>query len=153
MAPLLAAAAPAHAPRLGEPAPDFTVKLDTGEAVRLADLRGQVVILNFWATWCGPCKRELPLLDAYTRLQLGHGLKVYAVTTEGSVPLSKLQPLARLLSFPLVRGIRGPYGNVSAIPFSYVIDRQGVLRYAEAGAFELDKLNAVLVPLLREPGP
>ena len=78
---------------------------------------------------------------------------MFAITTEDSLPPAKLAPLAAALSIPLVRGIRGPYRDFDAVPFNYVIDRAGVLRYAQAGAFRLDELNRVLVPLLNEPAP
>jgi thiol-disulfide isomerase/thioredoxin len=75
------------------------------------------LILNFWATWCAPCKEELPLLDTYFRIDEKAGLRVLAV------------------------------------PTNFIIDRNGVLRYAKAGALTLDDLNTLLVPLLREPEP
>ena len=80
IAAVLLLAAPAFAaPVVGQPAPGFHATVFDGTPIDLADLAGDVVILNFWATWCGPCKRELPLLDAYLRLQASHGLKIVAV--------------------------------------------------------------------------
>ncbi len=64
-----------------------------------------------------------------------------------------LKPLSKVLSFPMVRRIKGPYHDMHAIPTNFVIDRTGILRYAKADAFDLDKLNAVLVPLLSEAAP
>jgi thiol-disulfide isomerase/thioredoxin len=136
---------------VGKPAPDFKVITLDGKELTLADFKGQVLILNFWATWCGPCKRELPLLDAYYKAQQKFGLRVLAVTTQDSLPLSQLQPLAAVLTIPMVRRFRGPYSDPEAVPTNYVVDRQGVLRYAKAAAFSLDDLNSLLVPLLKEP--
>jgi peroxiredoxin len=150
----LAPAATAAQPKVDQPAPDFRVTTLDGQAIQLSDLRGQVVVLNFWATWCGPCKIELPLLDAYYRVQRRHGLVVLAVTTQDSLPLSDLKPLAKVLTIPMVRHFQGPYAPIGgAVPTNFVIDRNGVLRYAQAGAFDLDALNDVLVPLLQAPPP
>lgn len=138
---------------VGDVAPDFTLKLVDGSTVSLAQLRGQVVVLNFWATWCVPCRKELPLLDGYYKLQQAHGLKVYAVTTEDSLPLYQMKPLFKAMTIQPVRGVKGPYQALTGVPTNYVIDRSGHVRYAQAGAFDLDSLNAVLVPLLNEPAP
>jgi thiol-disulfide isomerase/thioredoxin len=150
-----AVAAPtlAKPPVVGKPAPDFSAVMLDGKRLTLADFKGQVLIVNFWATWCAPCKTELPLLDTYLKIQRRHGLSVIAVTTEDSVPISQLKPLAAALTIPLVRSFHGPYAALEAYPTNYVIDRAGVVRYAQAGAFDLDELNRVLIPLLREPPP
>ena len=152
---LATAAAPAAAkePKLGEPAPDAKLKLVDGSTVQLSQLRGQVVVLNFWATWCVPCRRELPLLDAYYRAQKPNGLAVYAVATEDSVPAYALKPLFKAMAIAPVRSIKGPYGDLHAVPTNYVIDRAGRVRYMKAGALDVDDLNRELVPLLREPAP
>ena len=140
-------------PKVGQPAPDFTVTTFGGHTVKLADLKGDVIILNFWATWCAPCRNELPLLEAYFKTYNGYGLQVLAVATEDSVPEYKLKPLASALTIPFVKRMKGPYHDMNAVPTNYVIDRSGKLVYAEAGAFDLDSLNAVVIPLLKEPIP
>ena len=153
---LVAAMAPvmAREPRVGEPAPDFQLTLVDGSHVRLADLRGQVVVLNFWATWCVPCRTELPMLDGYYRVAQRHGLKVFAATTEDSVPLYQLQRVFAAMAIGAVRNMRGPYAPIGGgVPTNFVIDRAGRIRYAAAGAFNLDDLNRVLIPLLNEPAP
>jgi len=152
---LLASPAAAHTPKVGELAPDFTLTLIDGSKVSLSDLKGQVIVLNFWATWCGPCRNELPLLDAYYHVQKPTGLSVFAVEDqdEASIPLYKLKPLLAKLTMPSARKIKGDYAPLEGFPTNYVIDRAGVIRYAKAAAFDLDTLNAVLVPLLREAAP
>ena len=150
---LLLAAPILAAPVVGQRAPSFHATVFDGTPIDLADLAGDVVILNFWATWCGPCKRELPLLDVYLRMRAGHGLKIVAVTTEDSIPLSRLTPLARAVAFPMVRNFRGAYGKVNLLPTSFIIGRDGILRTIQVGAFTLDELNTILVPLLNEPVP
>ncbi len=155
LAATLLALAPAAAkdPKIGAPAPKFELTLIDGTKISSDELRGQVVVLNFWATWCVPCKRELPLLDAYYRVQKPHGLRVFAVATEDSLPLYRLKPLFAALAISSARRMKGPYADMNAVPTNYVIDRAGIVRYAKAGAFDLDELNTLLVPLLQAPAP
>jgi thiol-disulfide isomerase/thioredoxin len=154
-AALSALASPALAAKIvvGKPAPDFHAVTLDGRKVSLADYKGQVLIINLWATWCAPCRQELPLLDSYERAQAKYGLAMIAVMTGGSAPDSALKPLAKILALPLASRFNGPYANPDKVPTNYVIDRAGVVRYAQAGAFDLDTLNDVLVPLLREAPP
>jgi thiol-disulfide isomerase/thioredoxin len=143
---------------IGKAAPDFQVTTVDGRKLTLADFKGEVLVLNFWATWCAPCKKELPTLDSFYRIQQPAGLRVLAVTTENSLPLTKLRALAAALAIPMAREFKGDYGPLKGVPTNYVIDRDGILRYAKAGALSLDGMNAILVPLLRadaaahEPG-
>ena len=141
------------APKVGHPAPDFTVTTFGGRTVKMADLKGDVIILNFWATWCAPCRRELPLLEGFFRAYSKYGFQVLAVATEDSVPQSKLRPLAAMLTIPFVKHLKGPYHELEAVPTNYIIDRSGKLVYAKASAFDVDALNAIVIPLLREPIP
>ena len=78
---------------------------------------------------------------------------MFAVATEDSVPLYRLKPLFAKLAIESARRIKGPYDVLDGVPTNYVIDRNGVVRYAKAAAFNLDTLNQVLVPLLNEPAP
>ena len=92
---LIAAAAPSTAApvvKIGQPAPEATLTMLNGDPLKLSSLRGQVVVLNYWATWCVPCRTELPLLDRYYRIQAKNGLRVFAVTTEDSLPAKVLKP-------------------------------------------------------------
>ncbi len=137
-------------PKLGEPAPDVEFTLVSGEKVKLSDLRGQVVVINFWATWCVPCRRELPTLDSFYRVTQKHGLRVFAVTTEDSVPLYQMKKLFAAMAISPVKRMKGPYDTLEGVPTNYIIDRAGRVRYAKAAAFELDDLNRELIPLLNE---
>ncbi len=139
---------------IGQPAPDFTLTLVDGTKITRDQLRGQVVILNFWATWCVPCRAELPTLDTYYNMRKDAGLRVFAVTTEDSLPAYQLKQLFQVMHISPVRKIKGPYDTIGdAVPTNIIIGRDGRIRYAKAAAFDLDSLNAILVPLLREPMP
>jgi cytochrome c biogenesis protein CcmG, thiol:disulfide interchange protein DsbE len=137
-------------PPVDTAAPDFHVTTFDGSKFSLANFKGQVLVLNFWATWCAPCKKELPMLDAFYRLQKQAGLRVLAVTTDRSPPLSQLKALATALAIPVVRRFKGDYGPLKGLPTNYVIDREGIVRYGKAGAFTLADMHAILEPLLRE---
>ncbi len=146
-------------PKVGQPAPKFTLWTFDHKKYNSADLLGNVVILNYWATWCGPCKQELPLINgwvhAYQEKYQRDDLKVFAITVDDTVSDSQLRPLAKVLSFPLISRLdSSSYGMINnAVPSNYVIGRDGTLRYAEAGAFDIDLLNSVLPPLLSETAP
>jgi cytochrome c biogenesis protein CcmG/thiol:disulfide interchange protein DsbE len=93
------------------------------------------------------------MLDAYYRARRDYGLRVFAITTEDSVPLAKMTKLFSVMAIDPVKRVRGPYEAGDAVPTNIIIDRAGVVRYFKAGAFNLDDLNTLLVPLLREPAP
>ncbi|HEY2465118.1 MAG TPA: TlpA disulfide reductase family protein [Steroidobacteraceae bacterium] len=137
-------------PTVDTQAPDFQVTTFDGQKLALADFKGQVVVLNFWATWCGPCKRELPLLENYYRRQHSNGLVILAVATEDSLTPYQLRPLAKILTLQMVKRFKGNYGDIKYLPTNFVIDRKGILRYAESGGFTEEGLDQVIGPLIAE---
>jgi cytochrome c biogenesis protein CcmG/thiol:disulfide interchange protein DsbE len=141
--------------KVGEPAPPFSGTTFDGQEISLDQLRGNVVIVNFWATWCAPCRVEMPLLDGYLRAREKNGLRVIAVTTDANrLPKSFSAKLDGVTAMPLLRTFRGDYAPIGrAIPTNFIIDKAGVVRYAKAAAMDLDSLNEILVPLLNEPAP
>jgi cytochrome c biogenesis protein CcmG/thiol:disulfide interchange protein DsbE len=140
----------AREPAVNQAAPDFQALTADGKAISLADFKGQVLLLDFWAGGCAPCKKQLPLLDSYYRLEKKFGLQVLAVATENSMSMGQFKRVAAALAVPVVSGFKGDYGPLQSVPINYVIDRAGVLRYAKAAVLTLDDMNAVLIPLLRE---
>lgn len=149
---IVSSATPAFAAKVGQPAPDFTLTTYEGQQVTLESLRGKVVVLNYWATWCAPCRLELPELDKYMRRHRTSPVAVYAVTIDNTVPYSRLKFLGDTLVFPLIQKVKGgSYGTIGgAVPTNYVIDKAGVVRYAKAGAFDARSLEAIVTPLLAE---
>jgi peroxiredoxin len=159
LAALALCAAPCDAARakLDQPAPPFRVTTVTRDKIDLASLRGKVVVVNRWATWCVPCRSEFILFEQYTPLRAKYGFTVIAIETGGAGPSGAMKKLAELVHFPVAldeNAHADAYPTIGdAVPTNYVIDRAGVVRYAKAGAFTVDELDAVVRPLLNEPAP
>lgn len=154
---LIAPAAHAAKAKVDEPAPDFRVTTLTKEKIDLASLKGKVVVINRWATWCGPCREEFLLFEKYMPFRAKYGFTVIAIETGGADGNSAMKKLAQLVHFPVAlddQSHANAYPIINdAVPSNYVIDRAGVVRYAKAGAFELDELERIVVPLLNQPPP
>jgi peroxiredoxin len=125
-------------PRIGSNAPDFTVQ-DAQNKVTLSQLRGQVVVLNFWATWCAPCVEEVPSLVAMQRRMKDKGVTVLAVSVD--VDENAYRQFVKDHNVNLLT-VRDPdqksnalYGT-SKFPETYIIDRNGVMRRKFIGAVD-----------------
>ena len=123
---------PAHANDLvvGQPAPPITLTTLDGQQIATRDLRGKVVIVTFWATWCAPCREELPLLSRYARQHAKDGLVVLGFSLDTPDELDKVRAVSRTLDFPT--GLLGDphvpgYGRIWRLPVSFTIDRDGRL--------------------------
>lgn len=125
------------AAQIGHPAPDFTLTTLDGEAVSLSDLRGQAVLINFWATWCGPCRVEMPDIESVYNQYRDDGLVVLAVNDAEPDGLVSGYVNDLGLSFPIgmdpSREVQRLY-QVRAFPSSYFIDREGVIQEAIFGS-------------------
>jgi cytochrome c biogenesis protein CcmG/thiol:disulfide interchange protein DsbE len=130
-------------------APDFELATLDGGSIRLADLRGKVVLLNFWATWCPPCKAEMPDLDALHRAYgETQGLVVLGVNLQE--PVDTVAPFVRdrNLSFPILLDTDGRVTSdlfhVRPLPTTFIIDRQGYIRDAWNGQIAQEAMLARL---------
>lgn len=123
---------------VGKPAPDFTLNNMQGQPVSLSDYRGKVVIVNFWATWCPPCREEMPSMEKLYREQRAAGLELLAINTEenGKRVVSKF--LQRTpYSFPILLDSDSEAMNgyrVYRLPESFIVDRNGVVVERVVGA-------------------
>ena len=123
-------AARANGLAVGQPAPPITLTTLDGQHIASAGLRGKVVIVTFWATWCKPCREELPLLSRYARQHAAQGLVVLGFSLDSPDELAQVRAVASSLSFPV--GLLGDphvpgYGRIWRLPVSFVIDRAGTL--------------------------
>jgi cytochrome c biogenesis protein CcmG, thiol:disulfide interchange protein DsbE len=127
----------------GTRAPDYTVfGLDTGDTVELRDYRGEVVLLNVWATWCAPCEQEMPSMERLYRELGPQGLRVVAVSVDLDDPEDVRKWVAdRDLSFTVLHDPSGRIQQVyqtTGVPESFVLDRQGVIVKKIIGATAWD---------------
>ena len=129
-------AASAAAPVANAVAPDFTLRGADGRNVRLDELRGQVVLVNFWATWCGPCREEMPRLDTLYKKYGKSGFVLLGVNVDDD-PHTALATAAKLgVSFPVLldtdKKVSKLY-DLNTMPSTIVIDRDGKVRYLHRG--------------------
>src|SRR4029077_9737406 len=151
----LVPAATAGALRGGGPPPPATLVTLEGQRISSTDLLGQVVILTFWATWCAPCREELPLLSDYLAQHQDAGLQILAFGLDTRERLADVRQVAQSVRFPvgLMSDSSAPgYGRIWRLPVSFTIDAQG--RLAEDGwkekhpVWTRERLDEVVTPLL-----
>jgi peroxiredoxin len=137
----------------GKPAPDFVLPDVNGKQVRLSDLRGQVVLINLWATWCPPCIVEMPDLAAVYNAHKAEGFVILGVNDQERKETVSDFLARNPLPYPILLDpdsrVARAYG-VSFLPASFLIDRRGVLRMTFPGQSNRDKLEVALKPLLEE---
>ena len=120
----------------GQNAPDFVLKSSTGENLRLSEYRGDVVMINFWATWCGPCRQEMPLLDdLYARYnRVGFNLLGVNIDDDSRRAMQMVKELG--VNFPVLfdesKEVSRLY-QVEAMPVTVLVDREGTVRHVHHG--------------------
>jgi peroxiredoxin len=133
------AGAGATLPPVGKAAPDFAAKSDSGRNVRLSELRGQVVMINFWASWCSPCRQELPLLNKIYTQYRSAGFTLLAVNVDDNRRDADAMLKRLNLRFPTLfdgaKSVAKLYG-VDTMPATLVIDRDGRVRYVHRGYYD-----------------
>ena len=126
----------------GEEAPDFSIPTiaangNLGPSFTLTETRGDIVVLDFWATWCGPCKASMPVLNGIAQKYADRGVRVVSVNTEGTGASQKARNMANRLSPSLElvsdTGIASSLYKVNTIPHMLIIDRAGTVRWVHRG--------------------
>jgi peroxiredoxin len=141
---------------VGEKAPDFSRTDLSGRLVRLADYRGKLLLLNFWASWCTPCLKEMPEFSNWQRTYGARGFQVIGVSMDDdAAPVERL--LARKpVAYPILMGdakFGELFGGVLGLPLSYLIDTQGRIVGRYQGGSDLSKIEARIRTLLARPPP
>jgi peroxiredoxin len=137
----------------GRAAPDFTVTTLDGARVRLADLKGKVVFLNIWATWCPPCRQEMPSMVKFYEMFRTKGLEIVAVSEDQDLQALRKFVKAYGVTFPVAQDegkrVFGLY-QATGVPETHLIDKGGVIRASQLGPFDwthpavLEKVRALL---------
>ena len=141
----------AHPAQTGQVAPDFTVA-DGATSIHLANFRGKVVLLNFWATWCEPCLAEIPRFSAWQQRYGPSGLQILGVAMDDELQAVRQLAQRDHLAYPVIMGdaqLGQLYGGILGLPLSYLIDAQGrvVARYrGEPDLKQMERRLRVLLP-------
>ena len=135
-----------------KPAPDFSLPGPDGKLVRLSDFKGKVVLLDFWATWCGPCKIEIPWFVEFQRKYKDQGFTVLGISMdEGG--WSEVRPFVEemKMNYPVLLGndeITGPFGGIEVLPTTFIIDKQGRIVAMHRGLTSKDDFENAIKGLL-----
>ena len=132
-------------------APDWTLKDVNGKTVRLSEFRGKVVVLNFWASWCSPCLKEIPGLVELQKKYLDRGLMIVGVSMDDDPELAKVTTQRLKITYPVVFGgpvVAAAYGQVAVIPSTFVINKEGKIATLHEGFTENEAFEAEIKSLL-----
>ena len=122
--------------RAGAPAPQFQLNSSSGKPLSLADLKGRIVLVNFWASWCGPCRKEMPLLEQLNRQYRSKGVTLVGVNVEPDSAAATDWLKATPVSFPILFDVDSKVSKlyqVEGMPNTVILDRKGNVRYIHRG--------------------
>ena len=137
-------------------APPWHVVLTDGRVLTSASLRGKVVLVNFWATWCPYCRKENPVIDDFWKDYRGRGFEVVSISVDD--PPEKIAAWMRDKGYAFMAGptnasVAAAFGNVSSVPTSFIVDADGHIRHRIAGQVHYPRLEKLVAPLLGAATP
>jgi peroxiredoxin len=135
----------------GTTASDFTLLSPDGQEISLSDYEGRVILVNWWATWCPPCKAEMPAINAFYETHKADGFVVLAVNSQEGASTVKSFIQDNGFTFPVLLDSQGQVMeryHVRALPTSFIIDRHGVIQHIQTGEISSRQLEAIVEPLL-----
>jgi cytochrome c biogenesis protein CcmG/thiol:disulfide interchange protein DsbE len=139
------------APSIDATAPNLVMPELGGQTFDLGKLRGKVVLVNYWATWCAPCRKEMPILDSFYRKYHAQGLEMIGISADRPQDFARMRTMSGALAYPtstLDRISENGFGQPEGFPLTYVIDRDGVVRDKFIDVRE-QLLRDVVLPLLQ----
>lgn len=138
-----------------KPAPNFSLKDADGKPVNLSDFRGKVVLVNFWATWCGPCEAEIPWFVEFEKQYKDRGFAVIGVSMDDDGWKSVRPYVAsHKINYHIVSGsevVSQQFGDINALPTSFVLDREGRIASSHEGLIDKADYQNEIVKLLEAP--
>jgi peroxiredoxin len=146
---------PSSSPALtqkGSPAVDFSLAALNSEDIALSDYAGQVIVMNFWATWCPPCRAEMPGLNRFYEAHRDEGLVVLAIN--GQEDEATVRPFieANQFSFPVLLDLNGAVARqytTRSFPTTFIIGRDGTIQHVQVGIINEQQLDEIVLPLLQ----
>jgi cytochrome c biogenesis protein CcmG, thiol:disulfide interchange protein DsbE len=145
-----AAAAVRAAPETDKPAPALVVTALDGQVFDLAKLKGKVALINYWATWCAPCRKDMPKLDAFYRRYHGQNLELIGISVDQPRDFTKVRKVMAALAYPVAlrKDVSDDgFGPPQGVPITWIVDTEGTVRdYMIDVRDEL--LNGIVLPLL-----
>jgi len=141
-------------PQIGKQAPALALTTLQGSVLDLAKMRGKVVMVNYWATWCAPCRKEMSKLDAFYRHYHAQGLEIVGISIDFERDLEKARRAARAATYPtaVAKDITNDgFGIPKGVPVTWIIDADGTVRDRFIDVRD-ELLNEIVVPLLPHGG-
>jgi thiol-disulfide isomerase/thioredoxin len=142
----------------GKTAPTFTLTNLEGKKVSLADYKGRPVLVNFWATWCGPCKVEMPWFEEFRKQYAAQGFEILGLTDDvdaGKDTIAKVASKAGV-TYPILLTdgkVQTAYGGLEVLPVSFYVDRNGVIVEQTAGLGSKDQIEAIIRKTIASGSP
>lgn len=137
-------------PAIDKPAPALVANTLDGRVFDLSKLRGDVVLVNYWATWCAPCRKDMPKLDAFYRRYHQQNLAMIGISVDRPRDLEKVRKVTASLAYPVavLKGVTDDgFGEPEGVPITWIIDADGKVRDRMIDVRD-ELLNGIVVPLL-----
>ncbi|MCM8768663.1 MAG: TlpA family protein disulfide reductase [Candidatus Omnitrophica bacterium] len=134
-------------------APDFSLKSLTGKTVKLSDYKGKVVVLNFWASWCPPCRREIPDFVKVHQAYRGEGVEFIGIAIDEKIEDIKKIVEQNRVEYPIVLGdekVQSLYGGINAVPTTFFVNQEGRIIRKKIGAMNQEELEEIIKSLLKK---
>ena len=145
---------PAYKSRVGTHQPDFKLLSNTGDTVTNADFAGKTTLINFWATWCVPCREEMPMLMELHAEYVARGFQVVGIALDEVEQVNRFIDEINI-SYPILVGeadvmaTNANFGNVTGVlPYSVLVDKNGIIRWQYAGEVDRDEISELIDSLL-----